>query len=105
MKGDKWKRGDGGGELEGFVNIPLADHAAIRIVGYAEHDGGYINNVYRQDTFQRYSPTGTPVSGGPTGLPDGYPDYDPVTINNANVVQKNSTRWTRPVAAGPSRWI
>ncbi len=89
VKGDKWKGGDGGGELEGFVNIPLADHAAIRIVGYAEHDGGYINNVYRQDTFQRYSPTGTPVSGGPTGLPDGYPDYDPVTINNANVVQKN----------------
>ena len=67
VKGDKWKDGGGGGELEGFVNIPLADHAAIRIVGYYEHDGGYINNVYRQDTFQRYSPTGTPVAGGPYG--------------------------------------
>ncbi|MGA2399963.1 MAG: TonB-dependent receptor [Steroidobacteraceae bacterium] len=89
VKGDKWKDGAGGGEVEGFMNIPLADHAAIRIVGYAEHDGGYINNVYRQDTFQRYSPIGTPVAGGPTGMPDGYPDYAPVTINNANVVQKD----------------
>jgi iron complex outermembrane receptor protein len=89
VKGDKWKDGAGGGGVEGFMNIPLADHAAIRIVGYASHDGGYINNVYRQDTFQRYSPTGTPVAGGPAGGPDGYPDYAPVTINNANVVQKD----------------
>jgi iron complex outermembrane receptor protein len=89
VKGDKWKDGDGGGAFEGFMNIPLADHAAIRIVGYAEHTGGYINNVYRQDTFQRFSPTGTPVAGGPAGGPDGYPDVDPVTINNANVVQKD----------------
>jgi iron complex outermembrane receptor protein len=89
VQGDKWKDGAGGGQVEGFVNIPLADHAAIRLVGYAEHDGGYINNVYRQDTFQRYSPTGTPVAGGPTGSPDGYPNYAPVTISNANVVQKD----------------
>jgi iron complex outermembrane recepter protein len=89
VKADKWKDGDGGGELEGFVNIPLADRAAIRLVGYYEHVGGYINNVYRQDTFQRYSPTGTPVAGGPAGGPDGYPDYDPITINNANAVKKD----------------
>ncbi len=88
VKADKWKDGDGGGAFEGYVNIPLSDHAAIRLVGYYEHDGGYINNVYRQDTFQRYSPTGTPVAGGPAGGPDGYPNYVPVTINNANVVQE-----------------
>jgi iron complex outermembrane receptor protein len=89
VKGDKWKHGAGGGEFEGFVNIPLSDHAAIRLVGYYEHVGGYIDNVFRQDTFQRYSPTGTPVAGGPAGGPDGFPNNDPVTINNANVVHKN----------------
>jgi iron complex outermembrane recepter protein len=89
VKADQWKHGAPGGEFEGFVNIPLSDHAAIRLVGYYEHVGGYINNVFRQDTFQRYSPTGTPVATGPEGGPDGFPDYDPVTINNANVVQKN----------------
>jgi iron complex outermembrane receptor protein len=89
VKADKWQHGDGGGAVEGYMNIPLAEHAAIRLVGYYEHTGGYINNVYRQDTFQRYSPTGTPVAGGPAGGPDGYPDYAPVTINNANVVKKD----------------
>jgi iron complex outermembrane recepter protein len=89
VKGDKWKDGGGGGEVEGFVNIPLAENAAIRLVGYYEHVGGYINNVYRQDTFQRFSPTGTPVAGGPAGGPDGFPNYDPVTINNADVVKKD----------------
>jgi iron complex outermembrane recepter protein len=89
VKADKWKDGAGGGAFEGYVNIPLSDHAAIRLVGYYEHEGGYINNVYRQDTLQRYSPTGTPVAGGPEGGPDGYPDYAPVTVNNANVVKKD----------------
>jgi iron complex outermembrane receptor protein len=87
LKGDKWKSGDGGGAIEAFVNIPLSEHAAIRLVGYYEHTGGYFNNVSRQDTFQRYSPTGTPVPG--TGSPDGFPNYDPVTLNNSNVLQSH----------------
>jgi outer membrane receptor protein involved in Fe transport len=89
VKADKWKHGDPGGSFEGYVNIPLAEHAAVRLVGYYDHEGGYINNVYRQDTFQRYSPTGTPVAGGPNGGPDGFPNYDPVTINNADAVRSN----------------
>jgi iron complex outermembrane receptor protein len=80
VKGDKWKDGNGGGGIEGYVNIPLAEHAAIRLVGYYEHVGGYINNVFRQDTFQRYSANGNALQM--TG-PDGYPDYAPVTVNNA----------------------
>src|ERR1700692_487063 len=99
VKGDKWKDGGAGGGIEGFVNIPLSERAAIRLVGYYDHEGGYINNVYRQDTFQRFSPTGTPVSGGPTGLPDGFGgpcsfggtgNCDPVTINNANAVKSHA---------------
>jgi iron complex outermembrane recepter protein len=81
VKGDKWKKGNGGGGIEGYVNIPLSEHAAIRLVGYYEHVGGYLNNVYRQDTFQRFSPDGTPVA---MSTPDGFPfPTDPVTVNNA----------------------
>ena len=36
-----------GWEAEGFVNIPLSPIAAVRIVGWDEHDPGYINNVAR----------------------------------------------------------
>src|SRR6266403_601396 len=89
LKADKWRRGDAGGGIEAFVNIPLSEHMAVRLVGYYDHQGGYISNVYRQDTFQRYSPTGTPVAGGPAGGPDGFPNYDPVTVNNGNVLKKN----------------
>ena len=38
-------RGEGGYIAEGFVNIPLSANAAIRLVGWAERDGGYIDNV------------------------------------------------------------
>jgi outer membrane receptor protein involved in Fe transport len=34
-----------GSIAEGFVNLPLTDRVAIRLVGFAEHDGGYVNNV------------------------------------------------------------
>jgi iron complex outermembrane receptor protein len=88
LKADKWSHGDPGGGAEGYVNIPLADNMAVRLVGYYDREGGNINNVFRQDTFQRYSPTGTPVAGGPNGGPDGFPNYDPVTINNADAVRK-----------------
>ena len=37
--------GDPGGKIEAFANVPLNDRTAIRLVGWAEHDGGYINNV------------------------------------------------------------
>jgi iron complex outermembrane receptor protein len=42
---DTYTVGAPGGKIEGFVNIPLSDHAAIRLVAFTEHDGGYINNV------------------------------------------------------------
>jgi iron complex outermembrane receptor protein len=97
VKADKWKHGGPGGSVEGYVNLPLADNMAVRLVGYYDHEGGYINNVLRQDTFQRYSPTGTPVAGGPFGGPDGFPNFDPVTINNANAVKSH---WNHVDSAG-----
>ena len=63
----------------------------ITALGLASHA-----NV-RQDTFQRYSPTGTPVAGGPFGGPDGFPDFDPVTIDNANAVKSH---WNHVDSAG-----
>ncbi len=36
---------------EGFVNVPLGDNAAIRLVGWARHDAGYIDNIAFQRTW------------------------------------------------------
>ena len=40
-----------GSTVEGFVNIPLSDKAALRVVGWDEHDGGYIDNVLGSRTY------------------------------------------------------
>ena len=37
--------GSKGGKLEGYVNVPVSSEAAVRLVAFTEHDGGYINNV------------------------------------------------------------
>jgi iron complex outermembrane receptor protein len=44
-------RGDVGHIAEGYVNIPLSDKAAIRIVGFEEGDPGYIDNVHATRTY------------------------------------------------------
>ena len=53
--------------IEGFVNAPVADNAAVRLVGWYEHDGGYIDNVQGTRTY--------PVSG--------------ITIDNKDVARDN----------------
>ncbi len=39
------KSGDPGYGLEGFINIPINDHMAARLVAWHEYQGGYIDNV------------------------------------------------------------
>ncbi len=41
--------GGTGWEAEGFVNLPLSPIAAVRLVGWDEHDAGYIDNVAGTD--------------------------------------------------------
>jgi outer membrane receptor protein involved in Fe transport len=37
--------GDVGGQINGMVNVPLNEHMALRVVGWYQHDAGYIDNV------------------------------------------------------------
>lgn len=39
-----------GYQAEGFINIPLTDWAAVRLVAWDEHDAGYISNVAGTNT-------------------------------------------------------
>lgn len=43
--------GDWGQSIEGYVNIPLGTRAAVRMVGWADHQGGYIDNVEGSRTY------------------------------------------------------
>ena len=67
LEGNTIDHGSAGYVAEGFVNIPLASNVAVRLVGWDEHDGGFIDNVPGTRTFA--------TSG--------------VTINNADTVKKD----------------
>ena len=37
--------GEAGGSAEGFINLPLSDRVALRVVGFYQRDGGFIDNI------------------------------------------------------------
>lgn len=43
--------GDFGSVFEGFINAPLSDSAAMRLVGWYRDDGGYIDNLPGSRTY------------------------------------------------------
>lgn len=49
VQGNQIENGGTGDTVEGFVNVPITDKAAIRLVAWQEHDGGYISNVAGTD--------------------------------------------------------
>jgi outer membrane receptor protein involved in Fe transport len=42
---------DTGYVLEGYVNLPLSDNAAVRLVGWSRRDAGYVDNKFGTRTF------------------------------------------------------
>ena len=65
IEGSKIEDGGIGHVLEGFVNLPINDKAAVRLVGWQKHDAGYVDNIHGTRTF--------PTSG--------------ITIDNADRVE------------------
>src|SRR5882757_3138309 len=62
VQGNVVSHGDQGGIVEGFLNLPVGASAAVRLVGWAEHDAGYIDNVHGTLDF----PSATSVYTGAT---------------------------------------
>ena len=71
--------GDNGYLAEGYVNVPLTDKAAIRLVGWARRDAGFIDNVRFQRTFVSTSES----------LPGETNTREPITTDNAASVKDN----------------
>jgi outer membrane receptor protein involved in Fe transport len=51
LQGSYVENGDAGYTAEGYVNIPLTDSSAVRLVGWYEHSPGYIDNVKGTMTY------------------------------------------------------
>jgi outer membrane receptor protein involved in Fe transport len=70
---DAYGKGAAGAMVEGFVNIPVSEHVAVRMMGFYDHEGGYIDNTHGTYTYQ---------------LGDNDPNTT-YTVDNATLVQKN----------------
>ena len=83
---------DGGGMghvAEGFVNIPISDNTAIRLVGWQKKDAGWIDNVYGERTF----PTSGITQNNADRVEDNYNDVDTVGARLALKIDLNDN-WT-----------
>ncbi|KQM93914.1 TonB-dependent receptor [Sphingomonas sp. Leaf22] len=65
------KSGGTGGRLEGMLNIPLSQNAALRVVGFYQHDAGFIDNVPGTRSF-----TGGITVDNPEFVEKDYNDAD-----------------------------
>ncbi|MDB5671245.1 MAG: TonB-dependent receptor [Alphaproteobacteria bacterium] len=69
VEGNSVDHGGQGGKIEGFFNLPLSERAALRVVGWYQHDAGFIDNVPGARSF-------LPQPGG-------------LSVNNSGLVKKN----------------
>ncbi|WP_294251814.1 TonB-dependent receptor [uncultured Sphingomonas sp.] len=60
-------KGGTGGKLEGMLNLPINEMAALRLVGFYQHDAGYIDNVAGCRSFLP-EPTGTACTATKGGV-------------------------------------
>jgi outer membrane receptor protein involved in Fe transport len=51
VQGNDVAHGGVGGVIEGYVNVPINDKVAIRLVGWDQHDAGFIDNVHATRDF------------------------------------------------------
>ncbi|WP_296596387.1 TonB-dependent receptor [Phenylobacterium sp.] len=88
--------GDFGYGAEGFVNIPLHEKAAIRLVAWAEHDGGYIDNVPGSFVF----PTGAIAVNNAKEVKNDYNEVDTVGARAALKIDLTDNWTVTPTLMG-----
>lgn len=96
--GNHVQHGEFGYQVEGFVNLPLSPIAAIRLVGWKEHDGGYIDNVAGTNANAgiidgvRTFPSWNAANGGTGAIGAGAISNAAYVKNNYNTVETKGGR-------------
>lgn len=80
---NKFGKGNPGGVAEGFVNLPLNEMTAVRVVGFYQRDGGYIDNKRAIGRTVFDPATGTYAKGQPYTLDDDDPSTSVLPDNAA----------------------
>ena len=89
VKASASSTGDGGmsNSQEGFINMPVSDRAALRIVGYRDHQAGWIDNIPNDPANGGFSPSvdllnRNDISGAPI-----HPDSPFEAADNSHLVE------------------
>lgn len=93
---NKVSKGDFGGVAEGFINAPLGENAALRLVGWYRHDGGYIDNIAGSRTY----PTSGITRSNAAFVKEDYNDVDTYGARLALGIDLNENWTVRPVVMG-----
>jgi outer membrane receptor protein involved in Fe transport len=56
VEANKYGKGDFGGQLESYINVPLSDTLAVRAMGYYRREGGYIDNTPNNGVLNNGAP-------------------------------------------------
>ena len=70
-----------GGLIESYLNLPVSNNFAVRVMAYYRKDGGFINNTPNNGTFND-------GSSSTLNLGDNVPSTT-YTLNNANIAKNN----------------
>jgi outer membrane receptor protein involved in Fe transport len=81
--------GESGYVAEGYVNLPLSERAAIRLVGWSKHDAGYITN---RSATREYAAAGITIDNDGFAKED-YNDVDTLGARAALRIDLNDS-WT-----------
>lgn len=84
--------------LEGFVNIPISDTMAVRLVGWLKEEAGYIDNVPYTHTFSNAN-----VRAGLTD-PALIAIAADIVVDNDEVAEKNFNEATTTGARAALKW-
>lgn len=90
---------DGGGfghVAEGFVNVPISQNTAIRLVGWQKKDAGWIDNVFGERTY----PTSGITQNNADRVEDNYNDVDTVGARLALKIDLNDNWTVTPTIMG-----
>ena len=88
--------GDFGGVAEGFYNMVLSSSAALRLVGWYRHDGGYIDNI----PGTRLYPSSGIVDNNNDLAEEDYNDVDVYGARLALGIDLNDSWTIRPMVMG-----
>lgn len=92
--------GGGVGQVgEGYVNIPVSDNIAIRLVGWAKYEAGYIDNVPGDVTF----PTSGITMDNASAVEDDYNDIETYGARAALRIDLDDNWTVTPTIMGQSQ--